>query len=219
MEKNKIQRAQKHIFVRDVFKQWYVKGINKKLNSTEKLLNFLQEHTKNKKIITIGSSAGAYAAVLYGALLNAKIVFALAPQFNLNTHVSKYDRFINNADMETKKYFNLLPYIKKSQANIFYFYGVKSKNDLKQSKYVKNCRNIFHFKFNIDVHGPPMYIFDLTKLINLDKKELLKLFLANKKKMINRSLFSIQLNGLLKFLQYYFIIIKKFIYKKIINKE
>lgn len=36
-------KARKHIFVRDVFKQWYIDGINTEIDSPEKLLTWLKQ--------------------------------------------------------------------------------------------------------------------------------------------------------------------------------
>jgi hypothetical protein len=72
---NRIQKSSISIYVRDLYKQWYIKGINSKIDSIEKMVDFFKESTKNKKIITVGSSSGGYAATLFGILLNADYVF------------------------------------------------------------------------------------------------------------------------------------------------
>ena len=63
-------------FVRDVYKQWYLKGVNAEIDSIEKLYEFLKAETEGYQIVTVGSSAGGYAAVLFGYLLNATKVLA-----------------------------------------------------------------------------------------------------------------------------------------------
>ena len=50
----RVKDAQKHIFVRDVLKQWYVKGINSQIDTQAKLLDFLRKETEGYDIITIG---------------------------------------------------------------------------------------------------------------------------------------------------------------------
>lgn len=42
LQRMKIKRANKHIFVRDVYKQWYVQGINKTTNTIDKLVELLK---------------------------------------------------------------------------------------------------------------------------------------------------------------------------------
>lgn len=79
----RIKRAYKHIFVRDVFKQWYLTGINGEVNSTERLLDFLRDETRGYKVITLGSSAGGYASALFGPLLGAEMAISFNGQFSL----------------------------------------------------------------------------------------------------------------------------------------
>jgi len=62
----RISKAYKHIFLRDIKKQWYITGINSQINSPELLLNFLKKEVKGFSTITVGSSAGGSAEVLYG---------------------------------------------------------------------------------------------------------------------------------------------------------
>jgi hypothetical protein len=40
-----VSEASKHIFLRDVFKQWYLAGINPTVSSPEKLVEFLRQET------------------------------------------------------------------------------------------------------------------------------------------------------------------------------
>ena len=47
---SRIYKAAKHIFIRDIFKQWYLAGINKNINSPEKIIEFLKEETKGYKV-------------------------------------------------------------------------------------------------------------------------------------------------------------------------
>ena len=41
-----IKRASKHIFVRDVFKTWYITGINSKINNVPLLAELLRKETE-----------------------------------------------------------------------------------------------------------------------------------------------------------------------------
>lgn len=75
--------ARKHIFLRDIFKQWYLEGINAELDSPEKIFEWLKRETEGYEVVTVGSSAGGYSAVLYGSLLKAQKVIAFNAQFSL----------------------------------------------------------------------------------------------------------------------------------------
>ena len=52
------EKAGKIIGVRDVYMTWYIKGINPKVNSVDKLIDLLCEKTSGYKITTVGTSAG-----------------------------------------------------------------------------------------------------------------------------------------------------------------
>lgn len=55
----KISRADKHIFLRDVYKQWYGSGINATLNSIDKVAEWLKDEVKGyNSLIIMGSSGG-----------------------------------------------------------------------------------------------------------------------------------------------------------------
>lgn len=55
------------IFVRDLFKAWYVTGINARVNSIDKLIAMLKDLTEGYEVITCGGSAGGYMSTLGGA--------------------------------------------------------------------------------------------------------------------------------------------------------
>lgn len=90
----RIDKAYKHIFVRDVFKQWYLSGINGQINSQQKLLEFLKQETNGFKVITIGSSAGGYASALFGPKLKAEKSICFNGQFCL-------ERLVNESSLTT----------------------------------------------------------------------------------------------------------------------
>jgi hypothetical protein len=66
--KNICPGIKKAIFLRDVKKQWYLEGINKNINSIEKLFDFLLDETQDLQVICVGSSTGGYAAKLMGCI-------------------------------------------------------------------------------------------------------------------------------------------------------
>lgn len=81
--------ARRVILVRDIYKQWYVKGINHKYNSQDLLLKLLKNLCSSYEVITLGTSSGGYIASLAGCYLNAKIVFSISGQFELKETYGK----------------------------------------------------------------------------------------------------------------------------------
>ena len=172
----RVKDAQKHIFVRDVFKQWYVKGINSQIDTQAKLLDFLRKETEGYDIITIGSSAGGYASALFGTLLHAKIALAFSPQITLENMISDDKEsknpilrdFILNGKNGNKM--TILDTIKRNQ-HLFMFYSILSKNDQLDIELADKAE-INVVKFNGDVHGIPFKSFALPKVINMHIEEL-----------------------------------------------
>ena len=176
----RIQKSNKHIFVRDICKQWYLSGINSEISSPHTLFEFLQKETKGYKVITIGSSAGGYAAILYGCLLKAEHVIAFNPQFELNSLLKNSCEDIDPLifrlqDTPLSKYYDLHDLINKNPIDIFYFYSNKSPWDIEQFDHVRDITGIHRVSFSTKHHGIPFLKVCLTKVINRDKNVLLRL--------------------------------------------
>ena len=65
-----------YIFVKDNYQVWYQINTDKYLEAIREQISFINP----SKIICVGQSAGAYAAILFGQLLKADLVFAFAPR-------------------------------------------------------------------------------------------------------------------------------------------
>ena len=64
--------------------QWYLGGLNgmgKNINHTSAFLK--KEFSNYDKVLCIGASAGGYASLLFGSLLNVDVVIAINPQTDL----------------------------------------------------------------------------------------------------------------------------------------
>lgn len=86
----RVQRASKHIFVRDVYKQWYATGLNKSIPDVDSMLFFFQKECEGyNEIVTVGSSAGGYAAILLGTKLKASVCFSFNAQWELFSSVER----------------------------------------------------------------------------------------------------------------------------------
>lgn len=78
------RRYSKIIFVRDIYKSWYVKGINATYNSIDKLALLLKELTEGyDEVACCGVSAGGYAASVCGILIGAARVISVSGYWNL----------------------------------------------------------------------------------------------------------------------------------------
>lgn len=71
------------IFVRDPFDCWYQKGVSDQIASVEALAETLRARVRalgSEHVLTFGSSMGGYASLLFGRLLPATTICAIAPQ-------------------------------------------------------------------------------------------------------------------------------------------
>lgn len=156
-DKDILKDCGKIIFLRDVYKSWYVQGINSKIDSADKLGGFLKEKCEGYKVVTIGSSAGGYAAVLFGLILKAEKVFCFSAQFDLYHYRNvitypRLQRFKN--EEERNKYYNLMPLISSNrEVPIFYFCPIKSEDDAKQYELVVNKKMLYIFRMDSEIHG------------------------------------------------------------------
>lgn len=167
----RIEKASKHIFLRDVFKQWYLKGINNELNSPEKFLKFLKEATAGYKIITLGSSSGGYAAILYGQLLNAETIYSFNGQFEVDSMLKKSTEnvdpilFRNQHDAKLRSFYDINKFI-KNPSSVFYFRSIKSDWDVEQYKHAKDL-GLNVLSFNTNHHGIPFAKTALPQVLNM----------------------------------------------------
>lgn len=74
----------KLIFVRDINKCWYERGISSNVKSLIQLSNFLSSETLNfSEVYYVGVSAGGYAALITGTLNDGTCIFAINPQLDV----------------------------------------------------------------------------------------------------------------------------------------
>lgn len=172
--------ARKHIFLRDIFKQWYLEGINAELDSPEKIFEWLKRETEGYEVVTVGSSAGGYSAVLYGSLLKAKKVIAFNAQFSLKAIADESGEKCNPLvykykNTDRSKYFELKDKISDS-VNYFYFLSVGCEQDMLQATKLFtppippksfNC-----LRFKTAHHGIPFLKVALVKVLNMGEKDL-----------------------------------------------
>jgi len=212
----------KSIFLRDVYKQWYSKGVNTSINSIEKIISFCKKTTANAdELITVGTSSGGYLSVIIGLLLDAKSIYSFSGQFQLETTLSLDKE--NNAilrEMSDNKFVHLDKILTNNiNTNIYYFVSkgsVFDQDDLDIAR-KHSCIKIFLFKG--EIHGVPFYSFVLKYLLNKDDKEMLSLFHFFENKTINPVKFAIKVCGLFHFIIEFALLLNKKILKFFLNRR
>ncbi len=145
------------IFLRDFHQAWYQKGVDADLNHIDKLIEDLRNtifQRNYKSICFIGNSMGAYAAILFGSILNVDTVIAFAPQ----SFINRYNRFIHfdrrwNKQMaaiyrykdKKKEYFDLKQFLSKNpsyKTKINIYYSSDYKLDSLHALRLKNNKNM-----------------------------------------------------------------------------
>ena len=199
-EKNFRLPAKKCIYVRDIYKSWYVTGINRKLNSIDAVIEFLKEQTIGMRVSTVGSSAGGYMAALTAALLKAEYCICFSAQFDLkvdgalgvNPFLKKY-----NDDKKKSQYYNIVEKIKKSKSDIFYLMPAFSASDKEQMEKVSTIKNVHILKIASHRHGVPLLTGNLEHLLQMNRDELSSFFDSEKGKIVGILSASIKLAGIL----------------------
>lgn len=186
--RTRINYGTKHIFIRDIKKKHYLCGINSSLDSIEKVIGFLKEETEGYRIITVGSSSGGFAAVLFGQVLNAERIYCFNSQFVLDSY---YSWMLKEIAEPAKKYSDLRNFL-KTPSRIFYFHSNKSLADMRQFKYVEN-RGINILSFDTSIHGIPFFKKILPVVLNLNIHDLTNL--SNRR--YNPFFFSIKIIGVI----------------------
>lgn len=197
------EKAGKYIFLRDLYKSWYVKGINSSINSIDKLYEWLKEKTNGYRVITVGNSAGGYMAALLGSMLQAEMIFDFSGQFSLYESgdvIQKYDMLKQCVgDREREKYWDIRQYI-KGNSNIMYFWPGQCEADIKQYDLVKDM-GICSFKFKAHIHGESMYGANIPYLLVQDKQYMLDLNKHYEEKAINKEKFFFRTAGVIPFVK------------------
>jgi len=130
-----------HIFLRDLHKASYNFGINNKVNSIEQVALLLQELTKEcKEIVTVGISAGGFAAVVLGIMLKAKKCIVINPLYSLSgiyegLNFEEYPKVFTL--IESKQDFNLRS-LSFFDSKIVHIFSFESKIDKKHYEAYKD---------------------------------------------------------------------------------
>lgn len=162
----RFKKAKKHIFIRDVAKQFYITGINKELDTVDKTVSFLRAEVKGYDLYVIGSSAGGYMASILAEKLKAKLLVCFSAYFNLNIvdhdvwfYISKYAN-----DERRNQYYNISEMITNYTGLMLYFYPSELKDDVAQSKQICSNDHLFKIPIKSKIHGVPISI-NATKLL------------------------------------------------------
>ncbi len=143
----------KHFFI-DKTNTWYHRGIEGKSSDIPSTVAYLRTVIAGySRVVFIGSSAGGYAALLFGSLLAVDTVLAFKPQTILPVKLGPHD--------------DVRPFLNKTTR--YEIYGDTS--EPKGYHHISHCDHLFGPE-NVSVHRLPAL--DLKRM--RDSGELLKIF-------------------------------------------
>ena len=133
------------LFIRDIKREFYLNGLKNTTKNFQETIDLIKELTSVKnyrKIVAIGASAGGFAAILYGQLLNFSKVIAFNPQTVLSIEMETV--------LKDKTYSRLCANLR----------NLNISDTLYQN--CLNLKNLIPFKTKVDLH--------CSNLSTVDKK-------------------------------------------------
>ena len=150
------------IFIREENKSWYHSPIEEISNNIDEFILYIETFTKKFKkenITFIGSSMGAYAALLVGIKLNIGKIIAFGPQIFINKNFPnnpKDDNYIQHKDLSLM--------INKTTSKIDIFIGVNELVDLYHVKDIRIRNNVKVYKIFGQPHNVMLFLYQIDTL-------------------------------------------------------
>lgn len=160
------------MFVKDFRQCWYQKGLLGISDSIDETIAFFkQEMSKHnfKKIICVGTSAGGYAAILFGTMLNADEILAFSPQSKVNRDIFRNFKSTGSSikDIDfNSPYLNLskLPELSSYSGTINLFYGSQNKRDTNHAMNLSQFKSVNLIPLPTDTHATARFLKEEGKL-------------------------------------------------------
>lgn len=195
-----LRKYHKIIYMRDVFKSWYEKGISEACNNIDKVIELLRVLCDGYEIVTCGNSAGGYMACIVGNQLQAERIFDFGGQWCPQCRFR--DNYKNN--IIVNKYYDITGY---ASERVLYFFSAKAKQDIEQLEFVKE-NEMKLFPIDSAYHGDLLWNVCYSKLLSLETNELEKTIFVYEGKTTNQSKYG---KKLLPFREYAVAYFKQFI--------
>ena len=189
------------IYVRDVYKNWCLEGINGTINTQDKVKERLKEIISERKVITVGSSAVGYMAILFGILLDAETIYTFSPQVNLYEYYMDhpYEYFEEyKKNPATRKYMDLKGLMSKYSGNLLYWYPVRCEEDVRQYNSVKDCKNVHFFTMSGSKHGETLWGESFIQTLSMPVERVVEVSRKYEGKVISPFTYCCETSGIVK---------------------
>lgn len=194
----------KIIYVRDIYKKFYIDGININIDTIDKLLDLLNEAVKGYEVTTVGISSGGYLATISAIQLKAERAFCISGQFDIHSHLR--DVNVDLLSLDKKKYLNIQWLLKDNvDTPVYYFCPIGCAHDWNNYQLVRNDKNVKSFMFPDKVHAATVYPFNFPDILFKSNQKLDSLFCHYENKVINKNEFylrTVTYKGLLTFIKH-----------------
>jgi hypothetical protein len=163
--------AARIIYVRDVWKQWYLLGTSQQVETPDSLTEKLRHLSSGfGDIVCVGVSAGAFAAVWHGTRLRARHIFSFAGQADLTLEVQTPEQCAKNPVVArmiaTEPHLTrLAESLQVSNSTVYHLHGSASAQDLPHAELLKPHKQVTIVSFRSTLHGVPFSGRGLTWLI------------------------------------------------------
>jgi tetratricopeptide (TPR) repeat protein len=162
------------LYVHDPSNGWYqsgIPGLGSTIDETVESILKWKKRLNAEEIVTIGSSMGAYACILYGAKLNARVL-AFGARVLLGMPGSASFNYVQNGGPVYYK--DLLPLVEDSKAQLVLYQGEADANDIFSAKHFYGLPNVDCVTIRGVAHKTPLF---LSKKYGI--KEVFKRFILN----------------------------------------
>lgn len=177
--KQVLARAGRIIYLRDIYKVLYAKGINSTADDVDKTAQLLRELTKGYEgnVVVVGSCGGGYAALLFGSLINAKQIFCFSGPADISQAptVKKYFDKKVEGGLASYKYANICDVLRQSQSQMYYFYPAYGEVDLTWVERMMDVDTVKKFAFNQHNHAATMMHENMRYIICKDSDYMARL--------------------------------------------
>jgi len=178
--KSRCPDASLHVFVRDVHKQWYVRGVSREMPTFNSVIEFLDLRYKGRDLVTVGVSAGGVAAIVAGVKLSAIRAIAICPQLHLLQTARKkgwrgYEYVRELAEFnQFEPLLNAAAIILSSpKTKVTYIASVNSEEDESDIEIAKGLQNVNCILVQNSVHGVPFIPTIMSEFLQLENQKLL----------------------------------------------
>ena len=145
------------LYLRDIDQAWYHLGLRNYAKNIHGVAGFLRERVRASgasRVVMVGNSAGGYAAILFGLLLDPDLVLAFSPQ----TFIDKLNRFLYSDSrwrkevrkvcayplscrefFDLKKVFGAAP---QGKCRYHLYYSTKGRVDVRHARRMNGVENV-----------------------------------------------------------------------------